>query len=122
MTTHHATRGGKGNDAKLVSEELAIQERLTSKAKAPMATITDFVEYFMSHDGNPPQYFVIKVRKSPEEMDIFVEDIQRALTDPDYAESFFDATGKILNVCQSHAKRWAEQIASAVLEQTPTRQ
>lgn len=107
---------------RLVSNEVALQVRLDLKSKAPMATIADFVEFFMGHDGAPPQHFVIKVRKEPTEMDIFVGYLEDALTDPNYTESFFSATGKVLNVCESHARRWAEQIASAVLNQTPTLQ
>jgi len=107
---------------RLVSDEVALQVRLDLKAKAPMADIADFVEYFMSHDGNPPQYFVIKVRKEPAEMDIFVEYLEDLITDPSYAEDFFSATGKVLNVCESHARTWAEKIASSVLDQTPTLQ
>lgn len=107
---------------RVISEDVALQERLALKAKASVATIADFVEFFMSHDGTPPQDFVIRVRTSPVEMAMFVTNLEDLLSDPSYAEDYFSATGMILNVCESHARSWAEQIASAVLEKSPTLQ
>lgn len=106
----------------LVSDKAALQNRTDQKAKAPTATIDDFVKFFMSHDGTPPQEFVIMLRTSPPEMSQLITNLKELLDDPSYAEDYFSATGINLNVCPSDRRYWAEKIASAVLGQTPTLQ
>lgn len=107
---------------KIVSNEVALQDRLTSKNNSPEATIDSFVKFFMSHDSTPPQDFVIKVRTSPEEMDLFISNLDDLLQDSNYADDFFNATGTVLRVYPFYTKPLAKIIALAILDQTPTLQ
>ncbi|MCX6756939.1 MAG: hypothetical protein NTW35_02170 [Candidatus Nomurabacteria bacterium] len=107
---------------KVVSDEVALQDRLDLKEKSPEATLGSFVNFFMSHDGTPPQNFIIKVKNTPLEMDLFVANLEGLLQDPSYAEDFFSATGTVLNVYPFYTKPLAGIIAAAVLEQSPTLQ
>ncbi len=95
---------------------------LQRKQEASAATIREFVDYLMTHEGNPAQEFVAKVRSSPEEYRIYITNLEGLLQDPGYADDFFGATGKVLKVESNHVKTWAEKIAQATLDQTPTLQ
>lgn len=95
---------------------------MEQKAAAKMATKEDFVSFLLDHDGRPSQDFVAKLRASPEERDRYMKGLEGLLTDPGYADDFFGCTRKRLNVAPAHAKAWAESIAEAVLNQTPTLQ
>lgn len=90
--------------------------------EARTVDIEEFIEFLMTHDGDPSPTFANSLRVNPEKYSEYVRSMQALLCDEYYVKDFFSVTGKVLRVPPNKANLWAEKIAQSIVDQTSTLQ
>lgn len=116
------SRSGASGDTKRsqVLLKTSDQEYEEKKRSAPLATQEQLIEFLRSHDGEPDGAFREAVRESRERFAVYLEELEKTLIDPGYADLFYASTGMRLCISAGHEKAWATQIARTLLSDSVT--
>jgi hypothetical protein len=112
----HETRRVKGGETRILTEAEAAELYAMAKKSAPHATQIQVVEFLLKFDGAPDSNFQQKVRGSPFAFLRYARQLKVSITDPAYAELFYQLTGTVLNVSPDHANAWAKEIARTLIQ------